>query len=147
MFATMVLPTPQANGNLAQHHRQFLWSWTVEAIDATSGNFEEQRSLVDLRTLKDAVNACFSYTLFDHSSAVQRTEDLCCRLEPLAHPWTPVPESAGAQIRQEITDVEGSICQAEAIKVYHKDVLTMEEQLAGLEATVCRSIDIWLQRL
>jgi len=58
-----------------------------------------------------------------------------------------VPEATGAQVSQEVADVKRGICEAEVIKIYDKNPLTMEEQLAGLESTMRRAIGVGLKRL
>src|SRR2546425_6349119 len=58
-----------------------------------------------------------------------------------------VPEATGAQVSQEVADVKRGICEAEVIKIYDKNPLTMEEQLAGLESPVSRAIRVGLKRL
>ena len=50
-----------------------------------------------------------------------------------------VPEPTGAEVRQEVADVERRIGEAEAVKVHDKNPLSAEEQLAGLESAVGRA--------
>src|SRR5207253_9139048 len=56
------------------------------------------------------------------------------------HARSVVPEATGAQVSQEVADVKRGICEAEVIKIYDKNLVTMEEQLAGLESTMRRAI-------
>src|SRR5438876_11935849 len=58
-----------------------------------------------------------------------------------------MPQTAGAQVGQEVADVERGIGAAEAVKIHDKGPLTVEEQLARLEPTVCRTIRVGLERL
>src|SRR5207247_3015777 len=55
--------------------------------------------------------------------------------------------TAGAQVGQEVADVERGIGAAESVKIHDKGPLTVEEQLARLEPPVCRTIRVGLERL
>ena len=42
----------------------------------------------------------------------------------------------GSYVQEEVAHIEGRVCQTTAVKVEHKDPVSLEEQLARLEAAM-----------
>ena len=79
-----------------------MWSWTVETIDTPGRNFEKEGRLVEPRAFQDAINRRLRFAVFKHGLPVRTTEEFCCCLKPLAHPWALIPESTGVQVGQKV---------------------------------------------
>ena len=47
-----------------------------------------------------------------------------------------IPQATGAQVGQEVTDIQRGIREAKAIKIDDEYLVTVEEQLAGLKPAV-----------
>src|SRR2546430_12563119 len=76
---------PHACGNLAEHGRQLVWSWTMQTMNTTRRNLEQECGFIEPGTFQDTVDRSVSQAPFKHGSTVG-TEKLCCGgLEPLAH--------------------------------------------------------------
>src|SRR5215831_11857167 len=79
--------------------------------------------------------------------AIGCSKHFCCGLEPWHHTGKMIPESTWAQVSQKVTDIKRWICKTITIKINDEHLVTVEEQLAGLKATVCWPVDIWLEHL
>src|SRR6266851_4911333 len=143
MFIALLHPAR----DFREHRGKLSRSRTVHSVDAPGRDLEQEGGFVGPGALEYACDR------FVPNAAL--TEGLCvgvdkaCRgpFKPLAHTRTVAPEATGAQISQEIADIERRIRQAETVQIHHENPLILEEHLAGFEPAVGRTIRVRLKRL